>query len=317
MAAVGDNQAYVSPYNPVHTGGTSSTGGTSAPGNSGHVLDKDTTLGSISTGFNKEDFADLPAPLVNYAASIMSGANAMASYGDTDMQGDMMAFMALFQQIAQTLRTSVREGRNAETAAQVTSLNAAGDKIIAAAELRYNAAQIQADYAIAASAVSIGISVVQIGVAGAGLAKSMSGAKTSSMGESAKFEAQSQTGVNAKGSAGRVQQANTIIADGAKLTAQGNAITAGSQALNGIGQGVSGIIKAAGDKLAAEEEKKASAQDAAGTKDQADAKMHEAAAQNYADTAQAMQDIIRDMREKTGAMEQATVDTNKAIARNV
>lgn len=281
------------------------------------VLDTDTTLDHIAGGTGQSGVTGLASPRETSDASASRAAQAMANYGTTEMQGDMMAFMALFQELAQTMRDSNRNSRNAETQAQVASLNSAADKIVAAADLRYSAAQLQANYAIAASAVSIGVSVVQIGMAGYGAYKSYQGSKQLSMGDSMKTEAASLTGSNTRLQAGMLNEAGAVNLGGTKLTAQGGVISGTGMALTGVNQGITGMIKGFGDKAAAEEEKDASYQDSLGAKDQADAKMHEAASQNAADVAQAMQDIIRDIRDKVQAIEQAQVDTNKAIARNV
>ena len=314
MSKVGATPDYTPPPTTGNTQGTSSTGGTPPRVARGDVLDDDTTMGGVHSGGGRADVPGLSDYRGDGSASV---AKAIADYGSADMQGDMMAFMAIFQQIAQTLRTSYRESRHAETAAQVTSLNAAADKIIAAADLRFKAANLQADYAIAASAVSIGISVAQIGMTGFGLTKSIAGARQTQMGETVSAEAQGLTNATPRYTSGRMADAAYLKAQGTINSAKGGFYTASSQALGGLGQGISGVIKGAGDKYAAQYEKDASAQDSLGAKDQAEAKMHEAAAQTASDVMQAMQDIIRDIREKVQSMEQATVDTNKAIARNV
>jgi hypothetical protein len=277
-------------------------------------LSTEETKGHITPGKSQAEVANLPPPKSEGGTSV---SKAMANYGNAEMQGDMMAFMAIFQQIAQTLRTSNRESRVAETAAQVTSLNASADKITEAANLRYSAAQIQADYAIAASAVTIGLSVASIGMTAGSAYKSYKGSQSTQMGESIAAEPKNLSGVDTKFQSTMKADASAFSAAGNKLSAQGAALGGSARTMGELGQGISGTIKAAGDKKASEDEKGAAGQDALGAKDQAEAKMHEANSQIASDVMQAMQDIIRDIKEKVQAMEQAQVDTVKAIARNV
>lgn len=297
---------------------TSSAGGantviTPQPKSNTVVLDKLPIGDNFGSDGYSFDLSGLPELIGEPRANLVI--KAIHDYPAASMQADMMAFLAIFQQIQQTLRTSNRESSKAETAAQVTALNAAADKIIEAAELRYDAAQLHADFEIAASSVSIGVSTVQVGMAGVGYLQSRGGARTTLEGEQKGKMADVETDLEARQTL--MGDADLFKAEGAIMSARGASTAATSQAMTPLGGGISGIIKAEGDKKAAEAEKDASEKDAEGAKNQAAAKMLEAAAQTFADDSQAAQDRLKNVNEIVSSIKDAETKANSTIDKNI
>ena len=105
-------------------------------------------------------------------------------------------------------------------------------------------------------------------------------------------------------------RANSLEASGTKWTGTG-------QALNSAAMGVSGITGGIGGIVGAGFTNKADLADAKRAELEAQAKVHETAVGHASDLMQQMMDIIRDIRDKLSSIEQATLETNRGIARNI
>jgi hypothetical protein len=232
------------------------------------------------------------------------------------MDADMFAFMALFQEIAQTMRTAQRDIRNTELVEQNTALNASADKSEAAAKLRFSAAQKQAMAAMISGGVSIGLACAQMGVAVGGGLQQVKGAKGQAQGTKDLKEMESQLDTDSSPVKTKAHIKHEMAE--ANVTSKKGEVWSGTaMAIGGINQGLQQLGKGIVDWKTASDDKAASEEEADGKRLEASAKLDDASAQNAQDISQTMQDIIRDIRDKFQSMTQAQVDTIKSIARNV
>lgn len=239
------------------------------------------------------------------AKQILEGAGIVLP---SDTPVDIYAAMALMQKLAQEMRNANREVRTAELQASVTSLMDAAQQMKDAAALRLASGIVSGALQVAGGALQVGagaFSMVQGGRAAAAQAKA------EPMANQAKF------GVGDDGAklsrADRLDLQNK--ADGfnqtaGSLTRQANMADAvgkgGSQIGGGVGQIVSSIL-----------EHQAALKDAKKAELEAQSKKHDAAYQGANEMMQQMLDVIRDIREKLQSIDQARVETNKTISRNV
>lgn len=203
---------------------------------------------------------------------------------------DIGSFMALFQQLAQSMRSSARIERTAEMQSQVSALTNAADQMKAAAGLRLAAG-------IAQGAMQIAGGIVQVGAGAVSMGTSIAGAGATMKGQNANI-------------GGKTEIGNALIAQGSKLGAIAGMANSFAGASSSIAGGVGGSISA-GINYAAE------MKEVQKTKLEVEAKVHETAVQHANEVMQTMQDVIRDIREKVQSMNQAAVETNKSIARNI
>ena len=248
----------------------------------------------------------------------------LMKFSDSELQGDIFSYMAIFAQFAQTMRNINREMSNANTDAQVNAINAGADKQISAANERLSAAKTKS----IAEGIGAGI---QIGVGVLSMASAVKSTRTSIKGINAESAATlkanklelSNNITPPKGIAGHAHNFSqkTIISNefaaAKKLTAQGTGLVAKTHALGGIGQGLSQASSAIGGSIAADAEFRGNIDDAEKTKLDATAKTAETNYQQAREVMQQMQDILRDIREKFQSIQQGQIDTNKAIVRNV
>jgi hypothetical protein len=222
---------------------------------------------------------------------------------DSDMGMDLGAFMALFQKLAQTMRDSSRAQRTSELQGQVADLQAAGDKIKSAAEKRFSAAVTEAVVGMIGGAVSIGMGCVA-GYRGIKAAKAQ-GTLELKQGQIKSMDA---AGVSVP-KAFRADVAQSGVSLG---TAQARTmmVDAGIKGATTIMENA-GKLASAGDNLAA------SKIDSEKMNDETNAKLHEANVDIARDQMQRMKEIIDDIKDKTQAINQSQIETNKSISRNV
>lgn len=223
----------------------------------------------------KQPIDDLPAPNVS-TENIPETSKKLSSLSNS-VGPDIYAMMALFQEIAQEMRSVARETRHAEAQAKVDASLAAADKIRDAANDRMVGAIVSGSMQIAG-----GVTQFAGGIKG-------------SRSLASNADVLGAEGINTKGSA--------ILAG---IDKQGQKFQAGSATLGGGGQIIQGIMD---DQAARDEAQKAMLD--------ADAQVHASASEDAKDLMNQMMDVIRDVREKLGSIEQSRLETNRGIARNV
>jgi hypothetical protein len=228
----------------------------------------------------------LPTAAEGARAVLQAGTASSAGAGAIGpLSADMYAFMALFQQLAQTMRDQARVARSNETAAQVAELQRAAEQIRQAAEHRF---------AAAVTAGMVSQAAGMIAGTGIGGSKGAVGSLTSKVGGLA---SKSTEGLG-KAGAGTVttRAPGGVGAFGAGMTAIGS----------GTGSSIGSSIGQSGAKSEAEaKEQEASTQS------------RDAAQQQTEDLMKEMMEVIRDVRDKLAEIEQSTVETNRGIARNI
>lgn len=172
--------------------------------------------------------------------------------------------------------------------AQVSSLQNAAEKMKDAAAERLTAAVVQ-------GAMQIAGGVMQVGLSAASISNTVKGAKMGAEADAMSPKAAVMTGAKA---------------DAAKLTATGQAQVSYAQASGGITAGLGGIIGASFTH-------KADLLEADKMNLETQAKVAETGVQHANDMMQQMMDVIRDVREKLSSIQQASIETNRGIARNI
>jgi hypothetical protein len=104
--------------------------------------------------------------------------------------------------------------------------------------------------------------------------------------------------------------ANSILQDAKIATGHG-------AAYQGYGQGAGQAIGGLGSLIGAGFNRGADEADARKSEKETQAKVHETSVQHANDTMQQMMEVIRDVREKLQSIQQAAVETNRSIARNI
>lgn len=103
----------------------------------------------------------LQAPEGPLGAGAGSTLDQLSRLSEQDVQTDIYAFMALFQQLAQTMRTSAREVRQNELQAQVDTLKSAAQEIRNAAQDRMVGAMTSGAFQIAGGMAQVGSGIAQ------------------------------------------------------------------------------------------------------------------------------------------------------------
>lgn len=104
---------------------------------------------------------NLQAPEGPLGAGAGSTLDQLSKLSEQDVQTDIYAFMALFQQLAQTMRTSAREVRQNELQAQVDTLKSAAQEIRNAAQDRMVGAMTSGAFQIAGGMAQVGSGIAQ------------------------------------------------------------------------------------------------------------------------------------------------------------
>jgi hypothetical protein len=277
---VGDSVSYIADYaNQYQTAGNPAASETAT-----RALEKDLGIqftaaqfDAVKTTFLNGRVGDPTAGLPPPGDSRGADGASLAALDSGGAQADIYSCMALFQKLAQQMRNSAREQRGAEGQAKFDAQMKSADQLQVAADKRYEAGIIQGWSQIAGGIAQIGMS--------------------------------SASAVYGYKSAGAMEG---IHETGASKSFGATAGLAGSlaQSSSSIAGGIGGVI-AAGKTREADEA------DAASKKLDAQATAHDTAMGHANDMMQQMMDVIRDVRDKLQSIEQAAIETNKGIARNV
>jgi hypothetical protein len=259
-------------------------------------------------GFTPGDAASrLAAPKTEVnAESAKSIGNSLSL--SMDGPSDIYAAMALFQKFAQEVRNSNREIRTSELQASVQSLMDAAQQMKEAAALR-----------LAAGIVS-GVSQVVAGatqVVGGAMSMIQGGRAAAKSNEASPLANEGKFGIDAKGDKISVEQQASSQAKADTLGSQASALnrsaTMWSEGAGGAAKMIGGVGQIAQSVL----EHQAALKDAKKAELEAQSKKHDAAMQAANEMMQQMMDVIRDIREKLQSIDQARIETNKTISKNV
>lgn len=226
----------------------------------------------------------------------------LGSLNQEQVSTDIFSFMALFQKIAQESRDTARTQRTASSQAQVSALQGAAAKMKDAAEERYNAGIAQGITQVIGGAIQMGGSAISA-------AQTVKGASLDNLGQDKLAETRT-SGLGRAERMDMMKQGNSLIAQGKEATASGAAWQSYGSAGSGITGGIGGCI-------AAHYTREADKADAERANLDVQAKVAETAQQHANDAMQQMMDIIRDVRDKLQSIQQAAVETNRGIARNI
>lgn len=195
---------------------------------------------------------DIQAPEAKPGSDVSATLGALASFSDMDVQTDMYAFMALFQQMAQTMRTSAREVRQSEMEAQIGALKGAAQEIRNAAQDRMVGAMVAGAFQIAGGLAQVGSGALQ----GVTLAKG---------GQFAESQAKKQSdiggglsgiagGIGSMVNASQERKAAEHDAKKSELEAQSKVHESGMQQATEMAQQMMDVIRDVRDKLGAIEQ---------------------------------------------------------------
>ena len=255
----------------------------------------------------------LAAPEAPSAQASQAAATSLSALDRDQVSVDIYAFLALFQQMAQSMRDSSRLSRATLLQAEVTALQSAADRMQEAAALRFAGAVTQSALQLAGGLVQVGAAAVSMGktIEGAGQARE---AKLLSEEADALKADMAQPGADVEALRTMSESFKASAADTSSLatgnSAQAGFYTALSQASGGIAGGLGGIINS-GFSYGA------SMADADKARLDVQAKLAQGGQQLHSDNMQKMMDIIRDVREKLQSVQQAAIEANRGIARNI
>ena len=298
--------------------GISANAGLNVPEESRNAADVLDSLNQTSLVMDKLDAYKIHVFNATQLESMTPSMENLGSLGTDQLATDTLAFMKIFQEMAKEMRATAREQRTAELTAQVVALSSAADQMRAAADARLAAGIVQSVVGMAAGAIQVAGGAVQIGVSAASAGGALKSARLEQQASNAGLAADIY---QAKNDTGSMQINKEIAID---LTVDAKIQGSNSATLNSIGQasgqiagGLSGIATSMGGLGATIATRFADAADEAKTRLETDAKVHETAVQHANDLMQQTQEIINDVREKLAAMDQASLETTRGIARNV
>lgn len=256
-----------------------------------------------ATGGKPANGLKTPAELDKKSAAESS--SSLGKLGSEDVTADIYSFMALFQKIAQSMRNTARTERTTALQGQTSAMQNAAEQMKTTAALRFAAGVVSGSMQIAGG-------VMQAGMSAASAVNTMKGANMNAAGENSLAGA--KLGLSKDVGANQLfdlkVMGNNQIAQGAGLTATGAAKTGYGQAAGGIAGGLGSVISS-GINYAAD------LSDAKKAQFDIQAKGEETAGQHANDMMQQMMDVIRDVRDKLQSIQQAAVETNRSIARNI
>jgi len=258
---------------------------------------------SSAAGANSANGLKTPAELDKKMAAESS--NSLGKLGGEDVTADIYSFMALFQKIAQSMRNTARTERTTALQGQVSSMQNAAEQMKTTAALRFAGAVVSGSMQIAGG-------VMQAGMSAASAANTIKGANMDAAGKNtlAGVELGSQKGMGATQQFELTKMGNSQVAQGASATAKGASQGAYGQAAAGVAGGLGSMVSS-GLNYAAD------LSDAKKAQFDIQAKVQETAGQHANDMMQQMMDVIRDVRDKLQSIQQAAVETNRGIARNI
>jgi hypothetical protein len=224
-----------------------------------------------------------------------------------DVQGDIYAFMSLFQKLAQTMRQTAQTQRTSELVAQVSELQNAAEQMEKAATMRLVAGCVQSGLQIAGG-------LAQIGFSSASLKSSVQGAKLEAQGSKMIAGSENQMkGPESMGAGQRLDMKNSgidIQSSGKQLSAVGANQQSTGQAVGSIMTGAGQVAGSGFNYAADKEEQKKAEMDVR-------AKEHEVAQNHANEMMQQMMEVIRDIKDKLQSIQQTSIETNRGIARNI
>jgi hypothetical protein len=195
---------------------------------------------------------DMPAPEGKPAADVSATLSQLSTFSEQDVQTDLYAFMALFQQLAQTMRTSAREVRQAEMTAQIDTLKSAAQEIRNAAQDRMIGAMTAGAFQIAGGLAQVGAGVMQgRALSGGGQFAEAQAKKQSDMGGGLSGIA---GGIGAMINASQERKAAEHDAKKAELEAQAKVHESGTQQASELAQQMMDVIRDVREKLGAIEQ---------------------------------------------------------------
>jgi len=273
-------------------------------------IDIETLLGAKNgtAGGAKSPTDGLKTPLPTDPKSKEAALTNLGGFSDTQVSADIFSFMALFQKLAQQARDTARTQRTSDMQAQVSSLQNAAEKMKDAAAERLTAAIVQGSMQIAGG-------VMQMGLSGMSAKQTIKGAQMeaaggNNMAQISKMDAQGKFAADPVSKAQFTTASNNQIAAGKELGAVGTKYQGYAQASGSISGGLGGIIGASFTH-------KADLLEADKMNLETQAKVAETGVQHANDMMQQMMDVIRDVREKLSSIQQASIETNRGIARNI
>ena len=296
-------------------GSTPKTSAAGAPPGVANELDSATLLGindrlkGLQGGTGSQGAGGLPAPGELDKDLAARAASRHGFLTSEQVNADIYSFMALFAKLAQSMRDTARTQRTAEMQAQVTALQGAANQMREAAASRFTAAIVQGSMQIAGGLAQIGMSA---GSMNSALKSAKLGQQGQGMIDAAKMGKMDigpeKMGANQMAqlkSAGQALNRESMVQSQRSSMLQNTA-----QATGGIAGGIGGIAGAFFTK-------DADLADAKKAELEAQAKVHDTGVQHANDMMQQMMDVIRDVRDKMQSIQQASVETNRGIARNI
>ena len=245
---------------------------------------------------------ELPAPDDADKTAQSQALGSLGGLSDSQVTADIYTFMALFQKLAQTMRDNARMDRSAQMQSQVTALKDAAGQMRESAALRFAGG-------IVSGAMQIAGGAAQMGLSAASAAQTIKGAQIDAKASNLQSEmSQSNLGANLK--ADLTKQVNAMKTESATATATGAKLQGNGMAMGSMTGGLGGIASSAFEFAASESDAKKAELDAM-------AKVAETGVQHANDTMQQMMDVIRDMRDKIQSIQQAAIETNRGISRNI
>ena len=195
---------------------------------------------------------DIQAPGGKSAADLAEMQGQLSTFTEQDVQTDIYAFMALFQKLAQEMRTSAREVRQSEMTAQIDVLKSAAQEIRNAAQDRMVGAMVAGAFQIAGGLAQVGAGVMQGRTLAAGGQFAESQAKKQSdMGGGLSGIA---GGIGSMVNASQERKAAEHDAKKAELEAQAKVHESGTQQASELAQQMMDVIRDVRDKLGAIEQ---------------------------------------------------------------
>ncbi len=246
--------------------------------------------------------------------------NHLQNISADDFVGDMSSILKLFFKCNQSMRTAAREVRHAELDAQVSALNASASEMKTAAQFRFAAGLTQGICGVVSGSVQIGAGVTQMAMGASAFKASKGSIEAGKLSQEyadkaanlSKSDSRTLLKPAYEGAAQNYADQSTLLGASATKT------TSNAQALGGaIGTGGSTIISSGGSAVAAGLNYAAELHDIKSKERETEAKTHETNVQHANELMENTQEIMRDIREKLGAMQQAQIETNRGIARNI
>lgn len=218
-------------------------------------LDAD-ALGQIQAAMSRKlqeaagGASPLQAPEGQVGAGAGSALDALSRLSEQEVQTDIYAFMMLFQQLAQTMRSSAREVRATELQAQVDTLKGAADEMRKAAQDRMVGAMTQGAFQIAGGLAQVRAGFQQAGVVASGGSESLA----KSYSDKGAGYAGVASGIGTMVNAAQERKAAEHDAKRSELEAQSKVHESGMQQANELAQQMMDVIRDVRDKLSAIEQ---------------------------------------------------------------